>query len=244
MTTSSLFDGLQWFGYTARQAAFLRLVMQFGGYFVRRHVAAFLGGGDGGLTTDFVRQLVARRHATCAVYQRKTQVLHVFAKPLYAAIGEPDNRNRRAAEPATIVRKLLTIDVVLAHKTEVFLATAGEKIDYFATLGVPASALPTTRYQPRGGPGSATLRHFVDKAPIWRSEADSSAVFAYVRTPFEGLDGLRTWLVAYAPLLGRLQRPRLLIASTGEQLAHESVTAATAVLAATTVETTPPAAVL
>jgi hypothetical protein len=230
---------LEAFGYTARQAAFLRLVLLFGGYFVRRHATTFFGGGDGGVTTEFVRALVSRRHATCSTYRRKTQVVHVFGKRLYAALGEPENRNRRAVEPATILRKLLTLDVVLGHRQERFLATTREKVAFFQRAGIPLHALPTTRYRPRRGPGPAAVRHFVDKAPIWVSDDWTRVVFAYVRTPIEGLDGLKTWLAAYARLLARLPEPCLFLVAASEAEASESVAAATTVLRTMRLDTTP-----
>lgn len=239
MSTDDPLQRLESFGYTPRQAAFLRFVLLFGGYFVRRHVTTFFGGGDGGVTTAFVRTLVARGHATCSTYRRKTRVVHVFAKRLYAALGEPDNRNRRTVEPANILRKLLTLDLVLAHRRERFLATTGEKLAYFLGAGIPLSALPTTRYQPRRRPGPLTVRHFVDKAPIWVSDDSSRVMFAHVRTPIEGVDGLRTWLAAYARLLARLPEPCLILVMTSEEEAAESVGVATAALRAMAIETTP-----
>ncbi len=228
---------LESFGYPPRQAAFLRLVLLFGGYFVRRQFTTFLSRGDGGLTTEFVRALVARNHATCATFRGKTQVVHVFAKRLYAALGEPDNRNRRPVEPATILRKLLTLDVVLAHRREHFLATTREKIAYFRAADIPLHAFPTTRFRARRHAGPPTDRYFVDKVPIWVSADGNCVVFAYVRTPIEGVSGLRTWLATCAPLLARLPDACLILVTTSEEEAAESVGVATTVLRATTVNT-------
>jgi hypothetical protein len=235
MTPADASPGLEDCGYTPRQAAFLRLVLLFGGYFVRRQATTFFGGGDGGVTTDFVRTLVARGHATCGSYGRKTQVVHVFAKRLYAALGEPDNRNRRAVEPATILRKLLTLDLVLAHRHDHFLATTREKTAYFERVGVPLRALPTTHFHARRHPGPPTIRHFVDKAPIYVSEDGRRVTVAYVRTPIEGVDGFRTWLAAYAPLLALLRAPCLILVTTSDAEAAESLAAANAALRTMTV---------
>jgi hypothetical protein len=239
MTPDDPLTCLEAFGYTPRQAAFLRLVLLFGGYFVRRHVTTFFGGGDGGVTTDFVRTLVARGHATCGTYRRKTQVVHVFAKRLYAALGEPDNRNRRTVEPASIVRKLLTLDFVIAHRWERFLATTREKVAFFQSVGIPLNAWPTVRYQARRHPAPPTVRHFVDKAPIWVADDGSRVVCAYVRTPIEGVDGLRTWLATYIPLLSRLPDASVVLVTTSEADATESAAAATALLDKTAPQTPP-----
>ena len=47
------------------------------------------------------------------------------ARPLYAAIGEEDNRNRRPAEWDAVLRKLMTLDFVLAHPTATVLGDRG-----------------------------------------------------------------------------------------------------------------------
>ena len=64
-------------------------------------------------------------------------------------------------------------------------------------------------------------------------------MLAYVRTPIEGTDAMRTWLAAYAPLLARLPEPGLVLVTTSDDEAAESVAVAHAVLRATTIDTTP-----
>src|SRR6185369_6982833 len=103
---------LERFGYTPRQAAFLALVARHGGYFLRRQYVAFTGHPHGLATVRFLRQLVARNHArpvpVCAGH-----AFHLYARPLYAALADEHNRNRRAAEWDAVDRKLLTVDFVL-----------------------------------------------------------------------------------------------------------------------------------
>jgi len=69
---------------------------------LRRQHAAFFGVEDGARTTDFVRALVQRHLATRRVFDRQTQVFRIGSRMLYDAIGEPDSRLRRAAEPDVV----------------------------------------------------------------------------------------------------------------------------------------------
>jgi hypothetical protein len=130
MTHDERILALRDWGYGPRQAAFLALVMLHGGYFVRRQIDRFLHCKDGGVATAFLRELVCRRHARLAVYRRRTRVYHVSARPLYAAIGEEHNRNRRAVAPAETARKVMTVDLVLHTQPAQFLATEREKVAY------------------------------------------------------------------------------------------------------------------
>ena len=79
---------LEMLGYTARQAHFLVLVALHGGYFLRRQYVAFTGTGHGLAVVRFLAQCVAREHIRVLAYGRHSHVFHLYARPLYAAIGE------------------------------------------------------------------------------------------------------------------------------------------------------------
>ena len=85
------------FGLTDRQTRFLVTVMLHSGVFVGRQYAAFAGITHGQKVHDFIEELVARKFVTPIELGStgRTRLFHVHHKPLYAAIGEPDNRNRR-----------------------------------------------------------------------------------------------------------------------------------------------------
>jgi hypothetical protein len=82
------------FGFTERQARFLVTVMVHSGVFLERQYCAFADISHGQKTHDFVAKLIARRFATSIAPGRLHQgrLYHVHYKPLYEAIGEPDNR--------------------------------------------------------------------------------------------------------------------------------------------------------
>jgi hypothetical protein len=85
------------FGFTERQGRFLATVMLHSGVFVGRQYAAFAGITHGQKVHDFIDKLLVRKLVTPIELGTtgRTRIFHVHHKPLYAAIGEPDNRNRR-----------------------------------------------------------------------------------------------------------------------------------------------------
>jgi hypothetical protein len=110
-------QALEMLGYTPRQAQFFVLVALHGGYFLRRQYVTFTGTPHGQATVRFLAHSVAREHVRVLPYGRQGHVFHLYARPLYAAIGQEDNRNRRPAEWDAVVRKLMTVDFVLANQT-------------------------------------------------------------------------------------------------------------------------------
>jgi hypothetical protein len=82
------------FGFTERQARFLATVMLHSGVFVGRQYAAFAGITHGQKVHDFVDKVLVRKLVTPLELGStgRTRIFHVHHKPLYAAIGEPDNR--------------------------------------------------------------------------------------------------------------------------------------------------------
>jgi hypothetical protein len=207
MTHDERILALRDWGYGPRQAAFLALVMLHGGYFVRRQIDTFLHRQDGGVATAFLRHVVLRRHARLAVYRRRTHVYHVSARPLYAAIGEEHNRNRRAVAPTEIVRKVMTVDLVLHMPQAQFLATEREKVAHLTdTCHVPLGVLPATWFGSQQDIFRGLVRYFVDKAPMFITPPDRTVSIAYVQGLETTLTGFRTFLATYTRLLSALPR--------------------------------------
>ena len=123
MTSTERGRALQGFGYTARQAQFLGLVALHGGYFLRRQYVTFTRRGHGQAAVRFLVRTTAREHVRAVPYGRHGHVFHLCARPIYAAIGEEHNRNRRIAEWDAVMRKLMTLDFVLAKPEATFWAT-------------------------------------------------------------------------------------------------------------------------
>jgi hypothetical protein len=156
------------FGLTDRQAGFLVTVMRHSGVFLGRQYAAFAGITHGQKVHDFIERLLVRRFARPIELGTtgRTRIFHVHYKPLYAALGEPDNRNRRRVAIVRTIQRLMILDAVLADRSVTWLGSEHEKRRYFMKrLG---DSLRDNEY-PRlvfGEPPNLIVRYFPDKLPI------------------------------------------------------------------------------
>src|SRR5260221_7878363 len=84
-------------GFSLRQARFLVHVLVFSGVFIERQYRAFTGLAHGQKTQDFLSKLVMGGYATPITpgALHRGRMYHVQYKPLYEAIGEPNNPNRK-----------------------------------------------------------------------------------------------------------------------------------------------------
>ena len=128
---------------------------------------AFSGIEDGACTTDFVQGLVGRRLATCERFDRYAQLIRLSSGLLYDAIGEPHSRLQRAADPALVTQRLMTLDVLMRYRDHPCLATAEEKRRFFTEVfGVPERDLPSRTYHSPNPGVPPTTQYFVDRVPI------------------------------------------------------------------------------
>jgi hypothetical protein len=208
MTHESRLAALERRGYTRRQAAFLALVLIHSGCFLRRQYTAFLGVADGSPTTSFVHHLVTRHLATRQAYIGRTLVYRVASPALYDAVGEPNSRHRRPVEPAAVTQRLMTLDVLIAHRDTPCLGTAGEKDEYFTrVLGVPPEDLPgRASVAPRAGTGPVR-RSFAERVPVLLPADGTTFVYVPGWAP---LGAFASFLNAYTPLLRRVPCCRVL----------------------------------
>jgi hypothetical protein len=174
-----------------------------GGYFLRRQYVTFIGTAHGQATVRLLARCVAREHVRVLPYRRDGHVFHLSARPLYAAIGEEDNRNRRPAEWDAVIRKLMTLDFVLAHPTARFLATEAEKVALLEERLIPSVVWPHRSYPPRRANGRVTTRYFVDKMPWYQHGDDPRVWIAYVDVE-RTLQGFQTFLDQYRAVLASL----------------------------------------
>lgn len=158
------------FGFTMRQARFLVFVLVHSGVFLERQYRAFAGIAHGQKTHDFLHKLVDGGYATAITpgALHRGRLYHVQHKPLYEAIREPDNRNRKRASLGRFVERLMLLDAVLADPRYMWLGTERDKVEFFShgRMGEPqldTSYLPHLTF---GQPGNQTVRYFPDKLPI------------------------------------------------------------------------------
>ena len=107
--------------------------MVYAGVFLERQYCAFAGIAHGQKTHDFVAKLVERGYVTAITPGRlhRGRLFHVQYKPLYEAIGEPNNRHRKPASLGRMVERLMLLDAVLADKHYSWLGTEHDKVAYF-----------------------------------------------------------------------------------------------------------------
>ena len=101
-------------------------------------------------------------------------------KPLYAAIGAPDNRHRRRVAIVRTTQRLMILDAVLADRSVTWLGSEHEKRrSFMKRLG---DSLRDNEY-PRlvfGGLPNVTVRYFPDKLPIGDEPDCYRHVFLYL----------------------------------------------------------------
>ena len=112
------------FGLTDRQDRFLVTAMRHSGVFVGRQYAAFAGITHGQKVHDFIEMLLVRRFAVDrARHDRTNEDLPCALRPLYAAIGEADNRHRRRVAIGRTIRRLMIPDAVVTDRSIIWLGS-------------------------------------------------------------------------------------------------------------------------
>jgi hypothetical protein len=189
-------------GFTERQAGFLVTVMLHAGVCIGRQYCAFARLAYGQKMHDFFQSLIARHFATvrrCG--HNRARLYHIQYKPLYQAIGEPDNRHRRTATLARAIERLMLLDAVIAERDRMWLATEHEKLSHFTlTHRIPRRDLPMLTFR---ADDAETDRYFPDKLPI-AIHGDGYA-FLYLLTRDVPVD-FRAFLERHAELFRALPR--------------------------------------
>ena len=194
---------VQRFGFSDRQARFLVHVLVFSGVFLERQYRRFTGLAHGQKTHDFLTRLVSAGYAKAitpgAVHRGR--LYHVQYRPLYEAIGEPNNRHRKPASLGRFVERLMLLDAVLADDRYGWLGTEHDKRTYFREAlerDLPDDWYPHLTF---GQGADKTTRYFPDKLPVgvplkgaWRH------VFLYLATR-EIPNEFRLFLLRHADLL-------------------------------------------
>lgn len=203
MTLEQHIRAIESFGYTQIEARFLRLVALHGGYFVRRQFLYSANCELGKRAQDFIDKLTARKHACREIYREDRHLYRLHYRPIYAAIGEEDNRNRREHSPATIRVRLMGLDFVLEHREHEFLATEQAKLRYFfEERKIEANLLPSRAFCVKA---SYLTHHFVDGFPLFLSPPNSSILsFCYIDDGQFSMAAFRSYLRQYHRLFQAL----------------------------------------
>lgn len=203
MTTDERIDAVAAYGFTRRQAAFLTTVMLHSGVCLPRQYTRFAGIVFGHTTRDFFARLTARKFATAyECWRRGGAYYHIHHKGLYAAVGEPDNRNRRRPTIPRTVERLMLLDVVLGEPQIRWLATERDKQAFFLTeRKLEHEKLPSLVFE-QGG--LQTVRYFPDKLPIGVG-SEGEVTFIYLVTEADRR-GVQRFIVDHLNLFRSLYR--------------------------------------
>jgi hypothetical protein len=216
-------EALRLFGYSTREASFLTTVVVHGGYFVARQYAQFIGRPTS-LTaaSHLTARLTAQQHATVVTYRRGgAKVYYVRSEKLYDAIDEADARDstRRAhrghrLSSLTIKTRLMTLDYVLSHPDDEFLATECERAEYVSSVCGADAATSFLELCP----GPIAIRR--------GSEADGPhPSFVYLDAAGSSLAGFRTYLDHGRDLFRHLTAGFIIYASDSTALFETAETA-------------------
>jgi hypothetical protein len=214
-------------GFTARQARFLTLVALHSGYCLRRQYSSFGALTYGKNVRNFLDGLVDRQLARRVTFRTdRGHVYHLFARSIYAALQQEDNRNRRYASPALIARKLMLLDFVLDEPDNDWFVTEQEKLHLFAEcLHVPSHALPRRTYDSTLGASDPTVRYFIHKLPIFLTNEAARVHFVCLVTDPDAAD-VTLFLRDHRALLSHLSSWTLVVIrpahiSTDERCAQQ-----------------------
>ena len=126
----------------------------------------------------------------------------MHSKPLYAAIGEPNNRNRKPVTLARAIERLMVLDTVLARAQA---SVAGQPSARRSSTSSTATTLRLKElpHLVFGAGPEKTIRYFPDKLPIGIAGDGRTHVFLYLvnrQTPVD----FRAFLHRHAELLRAL----------------------------------------
>jgi hypothetical protein len=205
MTFDERAQALAYLGLTPRQTRFLVTVALHSGFCLRRQFGAFAGVEYGKNVRNFLDQLVDRRLAARLHFEiNRGHVYHVKARALYRAIGQDDNRNRRATSPALIARKLMLLDFALREPADEWCTTEQDKVALFRDrFQVPLAHLPRRVYVTHDGRPEPPARYFLEKLPIFLAGQPPVVHFAFLVTE-PSVQPFARFLCDHRGLLSRL----------------------------------------
>jgi hypothetical protein len=132
-------------------------------------------------------------------------MFHVHYKPLWAAVGEPDNRFRKPAAPGRMIERVMLLDAVLDEPACTWLGPARDKRRHFIRhleSRLDAREYPHLTF---GDGPEKTMRYFPDKLPIGVLPELDHHAFVYLVTHPSPMD-FRLFLLRHVPLLRVLFR--------------------------------------
>ncbi len=181
--TEARVNALSGFGFTERQREFLVTVMVHSGCFLERQYCAFTGTVRGQNSREFMARLVTQGFARAIEpgLVRRGRLYHVHHKPLYEAIGQADNRNRRSRTIGRMVERVMILDAVLGDRRHWWLSPADDKWRFFCLKRDNYLRPEDYPHIAFGSGRQRTVRCFPDKLPIGvEKDRTDHLVFLYL----------------------------------------------------------------
>ena len=190
-------------GFTERQREFLVTVMVHSGCFLERQYCQFTGTVRGQNSREFMARLAARGFVRVIEPGpvRRGRLYQVHHKPLYEAIGQADNRNRRLQTIGRMAERVMILDAVLGDRRCWWLSPADDKWRFFCLKGDNYLHPEDYPHIAFGSGRQRTVRCFPDKLPIGvEKDSTDHLVFLYLvnrRIPVD----FRQFLIRHLALL-------------------------------------------
>jgi hypothetical protein len=201
-------------GYKEAEARFLYIVAVHSGYFTLGQFRAFTKTAYGKRPTSFAQKVIKHGHASVRDYMRRGSIFHLFSRTLYGHVDKDNLRNRKRHSFDFMRARLVLLDFILANQDLNYFETEQDKVRFFCDeLGILKDALPAKVYEGRHD-GKPTLRHFVDKFPMFLAApfpgAPPVVTLSYVDSGFETSSHFVAHLASYNALFRELRNFRFL----------------------------------
>ncbi len=182
--------------------------MVHAGCFLERQYCTFTGTVRGHNSREFIGRLVARGFVRVIEPGpvRRGRLYHVHHKPLYEAIGQADNRNRRLHTLGRMVERVMILDALLDDRRCWWLSPADDKLQFFSQMRDNRMQREDYPHIAFGAGRQRTIRCFPDKLPIGiEKDSMEHLVFLYLvnrRIPVD----FRQFLLRHVGLLRMVHR--------------------------------------
>lgn len=166
MTPYDPITDLERIGYTPREAAFLYLVGNNSGFFLRRQFLFFLQRKLGSLAQNFIEKAIRNQHITALDYGQRRHIYHLNSRTIYRFLGDEDSPFRRPRGDHEITNRLMILDYMLERIKDHWLSTEAQKIEFFQKeLKISSERFPRALGRTNGESATA-IRYFPDRFPI------------------------------------------------------------------------------
>ena len=191
--------------YTESEKRFLYLIATQSGYFFHKHYADFLGIAPNKRTSALIEKAHRYGHVMQREYEHgHYKLYHLFSRRVYERLGQDNSSLRKPGSLNLATTRLMVTSFIVAHPNEAYFDSETAKVEHFTQkLRISLQALPQKKFRSRANQELVT-RYFVEKYPIFiekPSEPSSAVVFTYFEDSIPSLEGFRSHLNSYKPLL-------------------------------------------